>query len=150
MNNVVNIKLHHKDAKAPFYATAGAKGADVFACIVNEVWVHPGQTKLIPLGFSMELPSNLAAILLPRSGLGHKSGIVLGNLVGLIDGDFRGEVHASVWNRNNDGEAFCIHPNDRLAQMMIVPAIQVEFNITDQLGTTTRGAGGFGSTGVTQ
>ncbi len=148
MNNVVNIKLHQPDAKVPFYATEGAMGSDVFACITGEVWVHPGQTKLIPLGFSMELPKGLAAFLLPRSGLGHKSGIVLGNLVGLIDEDFRGEVYASVWNRNSEGEAFCIHPSDRLAQMVIVPAVQAEFNVVSSLGETNRGAGGFGHTGV--
>ncbi len=95
----------------------------------------------------MEIPTGYAAFLLPRSGIGAKKGIVLGNLVGLIDGDFRGEWHASVWNRNHDGEAFDVKVNDRIGQMVIVPVVQAKFVIADQLSETERGAGGFGSTG---
>lgn len=130
-------------------ATAGAAGVDVYAC-VNEVELIPaGMTKLVPLGFAMALPENTAALLLPRSWLGHKSGIVLGNLVGLIDHDYRGQVFASVWNRNPIGSpAFQINPMDRIAQMIVVPVLRPEYRVVSELPTTERGDGGFGSTGT--
>lgn len=143
----INMKLHHPDAVVPKYATTGAAGADVFSRLDSEIYIHPGETKLIPLGFSLELPTGFAAFLIPRSGLGTKSGIVLGNLVGLCDEDYRGEYMAAVWNRNLDGAAFRINPKDRIAQMAIVPVIQGNFVVTNQLSDTERGEGGFGSTG---
>lgn len=130
------------------YATPGAAGADLRACLQEPLHLHPGEVRLIPLGFAMALPTGTAAMLLPRSGLGHKEGIVLGNLTGLIDEDYRGQVFASVWNRNRGGMPFTINPMDRIAQMVIVPALRPEFELVDELPKTERGAGGFGSTGV--
>lgn len=131
----------------PQYETAGAAGCDVRAWVKEPVFVHPGETKFIPLGFAMALPENMAALLLPRSGLGTKSGIVLGNLVGLIDSDYRGEVAVAVWNRNTEGMPFKIGRGDRIAQMVIVPVLRAECVEVDSLECTERGAGGFGSTG---
>lgn len=129
------------------YATAGAAGADLRACIEAPIYLQPGETTLVPLGFAMALPPGTAAMLLPRSGLGAKHGIVLGNLVGLIDEDYRGQVMASVWNRNTGGMPFTIQPMDRIAQMVVVPVLQATFELVDELPETERGAGGFGSTG---
>ncbi|MBL8533928.1 MAG: dUTP diphosphatase [Betaproteobacteria bacterium] len=130
----------------PQYATAGAAGMDLRACIQESVSLLPGETQLIPSGIALHLSDpGLAAIVLPRSGLGHKHGIVLGNLVGLIDSDYQGQVFVSVWNRGKD--AFLIQPMDRIAQLVVVPVVQVEFRLVDAFGATERGAGGFGSTG---
>lgn len=145
----INIKKHHKNAILPKYATDGASGADVCAAIDQPITIHPGETKLIPLGFSMSVPEGYGAFLLPRSGLGVKSGIVLGNLVGLCDSDYTGQYMAAIWYRK-EGEAFTINPGDRIAQMVIMPTFQAEFNEVDELVSTDRGDGGFGSTGLSQ
>ena len=130
----------------PHYATAGAAGLDLRACIDAPLDLAPGQTELVPSGIAIHVGDpRYAAIVLPRSGLGHKHGIVLGNLVGLIDSDYQGQVMVSVWNR---GQApFTIQPLDRIAQLVIVPVLQVEFNVVEEFTASTRGANGFGSTG---
>ena len=137
-----------KDAQyAPRYATQGAAGIDLRACIEAAIKIHPGETVLVPTGIAIHLSDpNLAAMILPRSGLGHKHGIVLGNLVGLIDSDYQGEVFVSTWNRGHD--SFTLNPLDRLAQLVVVPVVQVAFNVVDEFEASERGAGGFGSTGV--
>ena len=130
----------------PAYATAGSAGLDLRACLDVPVTLRPGETTLVPSGIAIHLAdSGLAAIVLPRSGLGHKHGIVLGNLVGLIDSDYQGQVMVSVWNRG--GEAFTIEPMERIAQLVIVPVVQAGFNIVDEFTASRRGEGGFGSTG---
>ena len=130
----------------PHYATPGAAGLDLRACIAEPVQIMPGETRLIPAGIAIHLADpGLAAMILPRSGLGHKHGIVLGNLVGLIDSDYQGEIMISTWNRGQD--AFVLQPLDRLAQLVVVPVLQVEFNVVDEFARSERGAGGFGSTG---
>lgn len=130
----------------PHYATAGSAGLDLRACIEAPVKIHPGDTMLIPTGIAIYLADpGLAAMILPRSGLGHKHGIVLGNLVGLIDSDYQGEIMVSTWNRGKD--SFTLNPLDRLAQLVIVPVMQVAFDVVDEFTTSTRGSGGFGSTG---
>lgn len=138
-----------KDANgeyAPHYASPGAAGMDLRACIEAPVRLHPGETMLIPAGIAIHLADpGLAALILPRSGLGHKHGIVLGNLVGLIDSDYQGEIFVSLWNRGK--EVFFINPLDRIAQLVVVPVLQVAFNIVDSFETSQRGSGGFGSTG---
>ena len=130
----------------PAYATQGSAGIDLVACLDTPLTISPGQCELIPSGIAIHIgdPSH-AAVLLPRSGLGHKHGIVLGNLVGLIDSDYQGEVKISCWNRG--GEAFQINPGDRIAQMVLAPVVQAAFTLVAKLDETTRGAGGFGSTG---
>lgn len=134
-------------AYAPQYATPGSAGIDLRACIEMAVTIHPGETLLIPTGIAIHLcDPGLAAMILPRSGLGHKHGIVLGNLVGLIDSDYQGEVFVSTWNRGHDN--FTLNPMDRLAQLVVVPVVQVSFNVVDEFPASERGAGGFGSTGV--
>ena len=131
---------------APQYATPGAAGMDLRACIEAAIKLHPGETCLIPSGIAIHLADpGLAAMILPRSGLGHKHGIVLGNLVGLIDSDYQGEIFVSTWNRGH--ETFTINPMDRLAQLIVVPVVQVVFNVVDDFTESKRGAGGFGSTG---
>ncbi|MDR0702749.1 MAG: dUTP diphosphatase [Azoarcus sp.] len=128
------------------YATAGSAGLDLRACLDEALTLHPGQTALIPSGIAIHLAdSGLAAIVLPRSGLGHKHGIVLGNLVGLIDSDYQGQIMVSAWNRG--GEAFTIAPMERIAQLVVVPVVQAAFNVVDDFTASTRGEGGFGSTG---
>ena len=131
----------------PAYATNGAAGLDLRACLEAPLVIAPGETKLIPTGMAIHLDDpGLAAMILPRSGLGHKHGIVLGNLVGLIDSDYQGQIFVSCWNRGK--ESFTIQPLERIAQMVIVPVVQVGFNIVDNFAESDRGAGGFGSTGV--
>ena len=130
----------------PNYATPGSAGLDLRACIEAPLNVAPGQTTLVPTGMAIHLADpGLAAMILPRSGLGHKHGIVLGNLVGLIDSDYQGELMVSVWNRSSVG--FTLNPLDRIAQLVVVPVLQVGFNIVDDFDASHRGEGGFGSTG---
>ena len=133
-------------AQLPAYATQGSAGLDIRACIETPITLKPGETNLIPSGMAIHIADNqYAALILPRSGLGHKHGIVLGNLVGLIDSDYQGQIFVSVWNRGHT--EFTIQPMDRIAQMIIVPVAQVEFNVVDAFAESERGAGGFGSTG---
>jgi dUTP pyrophosphatase len=130
----------------PHYATPGSAGLDLRACIDGPVEIVPGQTILVKTGMAIHLADpGLAAMILPRSGLGHKHGIVLGNLVGLIDSDYQGELMVSMWNRGQ--ETFKLHPLDRIAQLIVVPVLQVGFNIVDDFDASKRGEGGFGSTG---
>ncbi len=130
----------------PHYATGGSAGLDLRACLGEPLTLEPGQTELIPTGIAIHLADpGLAAVILPRSGLGHKHGIVLGNLVGLIDSDYQGQIFVSTWNRGN--AAFVINPMERLAQLVVVPVVQVELNVVDDFESSPRGAGGFGSTG---
>lgn len=130
----------------PHYATAGSAGLDLRACIETPLTLQPGQTQLVPTGMAIHLADpGLAALILPRSGLGHKHGIVLGNLVGLIDSDYQGQIFVSTWNRGQ--EAFTLNPLDRLAQLVVVPVLQVAFNVVESFEESDRGAAGFGSTG---
>ena len=130
----------------PNYATSGSAGLDLRACIDTPLLISPGETHLIPTGLSLYIANpGFAGMILPRSGLGHKNGIVLGNLVGLIDADYQGPLMVSTWNRGQ--QPFTINPLDRLAQLVIVPIQQVEFNVVDEFPSTDRGAAGFGSTG---
>ena len=130
----------------PAYGSPGAAGLDLRACIDAPLTLEPGDSKLVPSGIAIHLGDpGYAALVLPRSGLGAKSGIVLGNLVGLIDSDYQGQVFVSVWNRSK--AAFTIQPMDRIAQMIVVPVQQVEWNVVDEFAASSRGAGGFGSTG---
>jgi dUTP pyrophosphatase len=130
----------------PQYATAGAAGLDLRACIDRPIELKPGATELIPSGIAIHLTDpGLAAMVLPRSGLGHKHGIVLGNLVGLIDSDYQGQIFVSLWNRG--GSAFTLNPMERIAQLVVVPVLQVKLNVVDDFSASERGAGGFGSTG---
>ena len=130
----------------PHYATPGAAGLDLRACIAAPLMLVPGQTELVPSGIAIHLGDpRYAAVIVPRSGLGHKHGIVLGNLVGLIDSDYQGQIMVSVWNRGQ--ASFTIQPLERIAQLVIVPVLQVEFNVVEEFAASGRGAGGFGSTG---
>ena len=130
----------------PAYATPGSAGLDLRACVDEPRVVAPGQTVLIPTGLAIHIGDpGLAAMILPRSGLGHKHGIVLGNLVGLIDSDYQGPLMVSCWNRGT--AAFTVQPLDRIAQLVIVPVVQSMFRLVDEFGASDRGAGGFGSTG---
>lgn len=130
----------------PSYATSGSAGLDLRACIDEPMEILPGETKLIPTGLAIHIADpGYAALILPRSGLGHKHGIVLGNLVGLIDSDYQGQLMVSTWNRGTD--AFTLNPMERLAQLVIVPVLQVGFNVVEEFAESDRGAGGFGSTG---
>jgi deoxyuridine 5'-triphosphate nucleotidohydrolase len=130
----------------PHYATAGAAGMDMCACVDAPLEIAPGETHLIPTGLAIHIEeAGLAAMLLPRSGLGHKHGIVLGNLVGLIDSDYQGQVFVSCWNRGN--ASFTVEPGERIAQMVIVPVVHADFEIVDDFVGSDRGAGGFGHTG---
>ena len=158
----VDIKLLNPEVAKflPRQATVYSAGLDIHAAIDAPITLRPGQTLMIPTGFAMAVPEGYGAMLIPRSGLGHKNGIVLGNLVGLIDGDYRGEVKVSVWNRLPPNEVQCedgsvmdfstyvIKPWERIAQMVVVPYQTVDWRITDSLTETDRGAGGFGSTGA--
>ena len=130
----------------PHYATDGSAGMDMRACLDAPLELAPGETTLIPSGLAIHVAdAGLAAVLLPRSGLGHKHGIVLGNLVGLIDSDYQGQVFVSCWNRGD--EPFTIQPGERIAQMVIVPVVRADFEIVDEFVSSDRGAGGFGHTG---
>jgi dUTP pyrophosphatase len=130
----------------PAYATPGSAGLDLRACIDAPLTLEPGSTHLIPTGLAIHIADPAyAAMILPRSGMGHKHGIVLGNLVGLIDSDYQGELMVSAWNRGS--HAFVLNPMERLAQLVIVPVLQVAFNVVETFTETERGAGGFGSTG---
>lgn len=135
-----------KDFPLPTYATEGSAGLDLRACIEQPLTVQAGETVLIPTGLSIYIADpNLAAVILPRSGLGHKHGIVLGNLVGLIDSDYQGPLMVSLWNRSN--QPFSIEVGDRIAQLVFVPVVQAEFNIVNEFTQTERGEGGFGHSG---
>ena len=130
----------------PAYATPGSAGLDLRACIEAPLLLEPGQTVLVPTGLAIHVADpGYAAMILPRSGLGHKNGIVLGNLVGLIDSDYQGQLMVSTWNRGQS--AFTLQPMDRLALLVVVPVVQVGFNVVEEFASSDRGAGGFGSTG---
>ncbi len=144
------IQLKVLDARMaeqlPQYATAGSAGLDLRACIDAPLVLEPGQTQLIPTGLAIHIADpGLAAMILPRSGLGHKHGIVLGNLVGLIDSDYQGPLMVSCWNRGQT--VFTVQPMERLAQLVIVPVVQARFAVVDEFDSSERGTGGFGSTG---
>lgn len=147
-----NIELKILDARIgnefplPAYATEGSAGMDLRACIDNSMSLEPGETKLIPTGIAIHIAdSSLAATILPRSGLGHKHGIVLGNLVGLIDSDYQGQIFISCWNRSET--AFEINPGDRMAQLVFLPVVMAKFDIVDEFDSSDRGEGGFGHSG---
>lgn len=132
--------------RLPEYATPGAAGLDLRACVIDPLVLEPGTTHLVKTGIAIHIEDpGYAALILPRSGLGHKHGIVLGNLVGLIDSDYQGELMVSTWNRGTT--AFTLNPLERLAQLVIVPVVQATFNVVDRFDESERGAGGFGSTG---
>ncbi|HKT99317.1 MAG TPA: dUTP diphosphatase [Paraburkholderia sp.] len=144
----IDIKILNERMRdqLPHYATPGSAGLDLRACIELPLTLEPGETKLVPTGLAIHLDDpGYAALILPRSGLGHKHGIVLGNLVGLIDSDYQGELMISTWNRGHT--TFALNPMERLAQLVIVPVVQAQFNIVDEFAQSERGAGGFGSTG---
>jgi dUTP pyrophosphatase len=142
----VKILDERMRAQMPAYATAGSAGLDLRACIDAPMVIEPGETRLVPTGLAIHLADpGYAAMILPRSGLGHKHGIVLGNLVGLIDSDYQGELMVSTWNRGS--AAFTLNPMERLAQLVVVPVMQVELNIVESFDDSQRGSGGFGSTG---
>ena len=152
MTKTIDLKIIDprigSDFQIPEYQTAGSAGIDLQACIDETVLIKPEETQLIPSGIAVHIKDpNLAAVLLPRSGLGHKQGLVLGNLVGLVDSDYQGEVFISCWNRGN--KEIDIEPGMRLAQMVFVPVEQVSFNVVDEFEESDRGAGGFGHTGKT-
>jgi dUTP pyrophosphatase len=130
----------------PAYATPGSAGLDLRACLDETLSISPGQTKLVPSGIAIHIADpGLAALILPRSGLGHKHGIVLGNLVGLIDSDYQGQLFVSVWNRGD--QPFELKPLERIAQLIVVPVVQASFNVVDTFTESNRGVAGFGSTG---
>lgn len=148
----MNVKLKILDERLgnaiplPDYATQGSAGMDLRACLDETLEIRPGETHLIPTGLSMHIEdSNMAAVILPRSGLGHKHGIVLGNLVGLIDSDYQGQLFVSCWNRGRD--SFTINVGDRIAQLVFVPVVQASFQIVDDFAESVRAEGGFGHTG---
>ncbi len=146
--NFLDLKILDERIRAqlPAYATAGSAGLDLRACIDDPLTLRPGDSSLVPTGLAIHLGDpGLAAIIIPRSGLGHKHGIVLGNLVGLIDSDYQGQVLVSCWNRGR--EPFVVNPLERIAQLVVVPVVQVELNIVEDFAESSRGAGGFGSTG---
>lgn len=131
----------------PQYATGGSAGLDLRACLQESIVLEPGASALVPSGIAIHLADPaLAALVLPRSGLGHKHGIVLGNLVGLIDSDYQGQIMVSLWNRSQS--AFTLQPMERIAQLVVVPVLQVAMNVVEEFSTSERGAGGFGSTGI--
>jgi dUTP pyrophosphatase len=149
---VKSIQLKLLDARVgseyplPGYATDGSAGIDMRACLDEPLEVRPGDTHLLPTGIAIHIGDPaLAAVLLPRSGLGHKHGIVLGNLVGLIDADYQGQVFVSCWNRS--GQSFTIQPGERIAQMVFIPIVRAHFEVVESFQESTRGAGGFGHSG---
>ncbi|MEP1743039.1 MAG: dUTP diphosphatase [Kangiellaceae bacterium] len=151
MNNK-NIQLKILDSRIgnefplPDYATTGSAGMDLRACIDNSMSLEPGETKLIPTGIAIHIADpSLAATILPRSGLGHKHGVVLGNLVGLIDSDYQGQIFISCWNRSDT--AFEINPGDRMAQLVFLPVVMAKFDIVEEFDASDRGEGGFGHSG---
>ncbi|WP_415036651.1 dUTP diphosphatase [Azonexus sp.] len=147
-NTTIDVKIldPRLQDNLPQYATPGAAGLDLRACLETPLRLAPGQSELVPTGLAIHLQdAGLAAMILPRSGLGHKHGIVLGNLVGLIDSDYQGQLMVSVWNRGN--AAFTITPLERIAQLVIVPVVQAAFNVVEEFSASERGEGGFGSTG---
>ena len=150
MKKIIDVKIIDQrvldDFGIPSYQTDGSAGIDLKACIEETIDLAPGETELIPSGIAIHINDpNLAAVILPRSGLGHKHGLVLGNLVGLIDSDYQGQIFISCWNRGN--KAVLIEPGLRLAQMVFVPVEQVEFRIVEEFDVSQRGEGGFGHTG---
>lgn len=149
---MLNIQLKIIDPRVgqeydlPTYATSGSAGLDLRACLNEPLQLNPGETTLLPTGIAIHIGTpSVAAVILPRSGLGHKHGIVLGNLVGLIDSDYQGELKISCWNRGHDH--FTIHPGDRVAQLVFVPVLQATFEIVNSFDTSDRGEGGFGHSG---
>ncbi len=151
MKKRFQVKLLDKrlgnDIPLPHYGTDGSAGLDLRACLEDTLVLNPGETKLIPTGMSIYIEdTGLAAMILPRSGLGHKHGIVLGNLVGLIDSDYQGELMVSCWNRGD--KPFTMEIGERIAQLVIVPVVQAEFDLVQEFEATDRGVGGFGSTGT--
>jgi dUTP pyrophosphatase len=148
MQHTISVKVIDSKINEylPEYATSGSAGLDLRACIEDAMHIHPGQTVLIPTGLAIHIDNpNLCGMILPRSGLGHKHGIVLGNLVGLIDSDYQGQLFISVWNRGD--KVFDLSPMDRIAQLVIVPVVQTKFNLVEEFMVTNRGEQGFGSTG---
>ncbi len=148
MKKQVSVKIINEKMREllPHYATSGSAGLDLRACIDEVQILKPGDTTLIPTGIAIHIEDNhLCGMILPRSGLGHKHGIVLGNLVGLIDSDYQGQLFVSMWNRGH--EVFELKPMERIAQLVIVPVVQVQFDVVDEFTSTSRGIGGFGSTG---
>ena len=150
MNKAIELKILDPrigyEFPLPAYATPGSAGLDLRACLDQTLTLEPGQTILIPTGISIFIDdANLCATILPRSGLGHKHGIVLGNLVGLIDSDYQGPLMVSMWNRG--AQSFSIEPGDRIAQLVFMPVVQAEFTVVDSFDASVRGAGGFGHSG---
>ena len=150
MKKAIDLKILDprigRDFPLPAYATPGSAGLDLRACLEQTLVLAPGQTVLIPTGIAIHIgDANLCATILPRSGLGHKHGIVLGNLVGLIDSDYQGPLMVSMWNRGSDN--FSIEPGDRIAQLVFVPVVQAEFNLVEGFDSSERGEGGFGHSG---
>ncbi|HYN54238.1 MAG TPA: dUTP diphosphatase [Methylotenera sp.] len=148
MSLIVDLKIidNRLNEQMPAYATPGSAGLDLRACIDSSITLQPGETMLIPTGMAIHLDNTYyAALILPRSGLGHKHGIVLGNLVGLIDSDYQGQLMVSCWNRSST--AFELNPMERIAQLVIVPVMQAEFHVVDDFDASDRGENGFGSTG---
>jgi len=145
---IVDVKILDARLKAlpPEYATPGSAGLDLRACIDRAMTIEPGEAQLVPSGLAVHLKDpGYAALVLPRSGLGHTHGLVLGNLVGLIDSDYQGQIFVSCWNRGS--QPFLLNPLERIAQLVVVPVVQVKFNLVDAFAESLRGAGGFGSTG---
>ena len=150
MKQTVELKILderlNKELPLPDYATSGSAGMDLRACLDEHLHLAPGETSLIPTGIAIHISDpSLAAVILPRSGLGHKHGIVLGNLVGLIDSDYQGQLMVSIWNRGQ--HQFTIEPGDRIAQLVIVPVVQVKFKLVEEFEASDRSGGGFGHTG---
>lgn len=150
MKKRVQIKIVNptlcQEADLPYYATEGAAGLDLRACMEMPIVLKPGETTLVPTGFALHLEdAAMAGMILPRSGLGHRHGVILGNGVGLIDSDYQGEIMVSLYNRSQ--EAYTIKPKERIAQMVIVPVLQVDFELVSEFQQTSRGEGGFGHTG---
>lgn len=150
MNKSIDLKILDprvgKEFPLPAYATPGSAGLDLRACLSESIELAAGESALVGTGIAIHISDpGLAATILPRSGLGHKHGIVLGNLVGLIDSDYQGELKVSVWNRSN--QAFTIEPGERIAQLVIIPVVQADFNLVSEFTESDRGTGGFGSSG---